>query len=108
MPDEHTISEILQAPNVTGYVHCADNDEVLARHGEGAELLATMINPLVQAAALLGRSLGLDELRELQLHGRPLTALCLPCAGGTIGVMLDSRAHLNDVARTLQRSVHGA
>ncbi len=107
MPDEHTISEILKAPNVTGYLHCADNDEILSLRGEGVEPLATMINPLVQAAGLLGRCLGLDDLRELQLHGRQLTALCLPCASGTVGVTLDSRAHLNDVARALHHTLHG-
>lgn len=107
MPDEHAIREILSAPNVTGYLHCAANDEVLALHGEDAGPLATMINPLVQAAGLLGRCLGLDELRELQLHGRPLTALCLPCSSGTVGVTLDSRAHLAEVARALHRTVQG-
>lgn len=107
MPDQRIISTILQLPNVTGYLHCANTDDVVSCHGN-VERLAYVVNPLVQTAYLLGQNLGLADLQELQLHGHHVTALCLPFAGGAIAVTLDSRAQLNEVSRLLHHTLHGA
>jgi hypothetical protein len=108
MPDDRAIAAILQAPSVLGYVHCAQSGEVLARHGQQVDTLAMLLGHVMKLAQMLGRALGLDDLHETQLHGKPLTALCMPYRGGAVGVLLDSRARQAEVAQLLRNALQGA
>ena len=107
MPNQTTVQQIMQAPNVLGFVHCSADGEVLIRAGNEVEALATILGHFMRLARLVGGSFGLEDFHEARIQGKPLSVLCMPYEGGAVGVVLDSRARVAEVALTMRRIIDG-
>ncbi|NMG01626.1 roadblock/LC7 domain-containing protein [Azoarcus taiwanensis] len=104
---ESDMQRIMQTPNVLGYVHCSSSGEVLEREGREVESLATVLGHFVRLSGQLGASFGADGFHQARIQGKPITVLCMPCNDGAIGVVLDSRAHVPEVALSMRRIMDG-
>lgn len=101
------MQRIMQTPNVLGYVHCSMTGEVLERDGREVESLVTVLGHFLRLSGRFGAPFGSDGFHEAQLKGKPVTVLCMPCEDGAIGVVLDSRARVPEVALTMRRIMDG-
>jgi predicted regulator of Ras-like GTPase activity (Roadblock/LC7/MglB family) len=101
--DKNAMQRIMQTPNVLGYVHCSLTGEVLEREGSEVESLATVLGHFVRLSSRAGTSFGADGFHEAQIEGKAITVLCMPCDDGAIGVVLDARARVPEVALSMRR-----
>lgn len=101
--NENAMQRIMQTPNVLGYAHCSATGEVLERSGSEVESLETVLGHFVRLTARAGGSFGADGFHQAQIEGKPITVLCMPCDDGAIGVVLDSRARVPEVALSMRR-----
>ena len=97
------VQRIMQTPNVLGYVHCSSTGEVLEREGREVESLAVVLGHVVRLSSRLGATFGTNGFHQAQIQGKPITVLCMPCDDGAIGVVLDSRARVPEVALSMRR-----
>lgn len=95
--------QIMQAPTVIGYVMCSDSGDVVEQAGEEVAMLSTVLVYFQQVAGLIGESFGLEDLQEAQIQSKSLTVLCVPHSGGSFGVILSSRAKINEVTAALRQ-----
>ncbi|PTD97276.1 roadblock/LC7 domain-containing protein [Pseudothauera lacus] len=107
MSAQHALQQVLHTPNVLGYVLCGADGQVVARDGRETDALTGVLVHFTRVAGQFGQRFGLDSFHEAQIHGKPLTVLCLPWQGGALGVVLDSRARLAEVALTVRRAMDG-
>ena len=105
--DKSAMQRIMQTPNVLGYVHCSLTGEVLEREGSEVESLATVLGHFVRLSGRVGTPFGTDGFHEARIKGKAITVLCMPCDDGAIGVVLDSRARVSEVALCMRRIVDG-
>ncbi len=99
------VQQIMQAPNVLGYVHCSESGDVLAQEGNEVDILANVLVYFQQVAGLIGESFGLEDFQEAQVQGKSLTVICLPHQGGSVGVILNSRNRINETVAFVRQSL---
>ncbi len=100
-----SVQQIMQAPNVQGFVHCAETGDVIAQEGSEVEILANVLVYFQQVAGLIGESFGLEDFQEAQIQGKGLTVVCLPHQGGAVGVVLNSRARINETVAVVKQAL---
>ena len=105
--DDRLAQSIMQTPSVIGYAYCSDNGEVLVGQGAEVESLAMVLGHFVRLSGRADGVFGGDGFHQAQLQGKPVSVLCMPCAGGAIGVVLDSPARAPEVALTMRRIIDG-
>ena len=101
------VQQIMQAPNVLGYVQCSESGDVIVQEGNEVDVLANVLVYFQQVARLIGESFGLEDFQEAQIQGRALTVVCLPHQGGAVGVILNSRARINETVSLIRQSLAG-
>jgi hypothetical protein len=89
--------QVMQAPNVIGYVLCSDSGDIVEQEGNEVAVLATVLVYFQQVSGLIGESFGLEDFQEAQIQSKSLTVLCVPHQGGAFGVILSSRLKINEV-----------
>jgi hypothetical protein len=97
------INQIMQAPNVIGYVRCSEAGDVIEQEGNEVDALANVIVYFQQIAVLIGESFGLEHFHEAQIQGKSLTVVCIPVETDVIGVILSSRARVNEIVGQLHQ-----
>jgi hypothetical protein len=102
------VQQIMQAPNVLGYVQCSDSGDVIVQEGNEVDVLANVLVYFQQVAGLIGESFGLEDFQEAQIQGKSLTVVCLPHQGGAVGVILNSRARINETVGVVRQALAGA
>jgi hypothetical protein len=102
------VQQIMQAPNVLGYVQCSESGDVIVQEGSEVDVLANVLVYFQQVAALIGESFGLEGFQEAQIQGKALTVICLPHEGGAVGVILNSRARINETVALVRNALASA
>ena len=97
MGNNLAINQIMQAPNVIGYVRCSEAGDVIEQEGNEVDVLANVIVYFQQIAVLIGESFGLEHFHEAQIQGKSLTVVCIPVNNEVVGVILNSRARVNEI-----------
>lgn len=100
-----TVQQIMQSPNVLGYVQCSESGDVIVQEGNEVDVLANVLVYFQQVAALIGESFGLEDFQEAQIQGKSLTVVCMPHQGGAVGVILNSRTRLNETVATVRQAL---
>jgi hypothetical protein len=100
--------QIMQAPNVVGYVLCSEAGDIIEQEGSEVSVLATVLVYFQQVAGLIGESFGLEDLQEAQIQSKSLTVLCVPHKGGSFGVILSSRTKINEVTAIVRQVLAAA
>lgn len=98
----------MQMPNVLGCVQCAESGDILAQEGSEVDALPGVLMYFQQVAGLIGESLGHEGFQEAQIQNRTLTVVCLPHGGGAVGVVLNSRARMNETVAAIRQSLAAA
>lgn len=99
------VQQIMQAPNVIGYVQCSESGDVIVQEGNEVDLLANVLTYFQQVAGLIGESFGLEDFQEAQIQSKALTVVCIPHEGGTVGVILNSRARINETVTLIRQAL---
>lgn len=102
------VQQIMQAPNVIGYVQCSESGDVVVQEGNEVDVLANVLVYFQQVAGLIGESFGLEDFQEAQIQGKSLTVVCLPHEGGSVGVILNSRARINETVTLIRQALASA
>jgi hypothetical protein len=102
------VQQIMQAPNVIGYVQCSESGDIVAQEGNEVDVLANVLVYFQQVAGLIGESFGLEDFQEAQIQGKALTVVCLPHEGGSVGVILNSRARINETVTLIRQALASA
>jgi hypothetical protein len=97
--------QIMQAPNVLGYVLCSESGDVVAQEGSEVDVLANVLVYFQQVAGLIGESFGLEDFQEAQIQGKSLTVVCLPHKAGAVGLILSSRTRLNETVSLVRQAL---
>jgi hypothetical protein len=100
--------QIIQAPNVIGYVQCSESGDILVQEGNEVDVLANVLIYFQQVAGLIGESFGLEDFQEAQIQGKSLTVICIPHEGGSIGVILNSRTRINETVAMIRQALASA
>lgn len=103
-----TAQQIVQIPNVLGFVQCSDSGDIIEQKGDEAEVLANVLIYFQQVAGLIGESFGLEDFQEAQIQGKSLTVVCMPHEGGAIGVLLSSRTRMNETVQLVRQALASA
>jgi|GEM_PF-1242548 hypothetical protein len=103
--DNTPVQQIMQAPNVLGYVQCSESGDVIVQEGNEVDVLANVLVYFQQVAGLIGESFGLEDFQEAQIQGKALTVICLPYQGGAVGVILNSRARINETVGIVRQAL---
>jgi len=98
-----TYQQVMQAPNVLGYVLCSESGDIIEQEGGEVAVLATVLVYFQQVAGLIGESFGLEDLQEAQIQSKALTVLCVPHNGGAFGVILSSRIKINEAIAVVRQ-----
>lgn len=106
-PDDGAMQRIMQTPNVLGYAHCSVTGELLEQDGREVDALATVLGHFMRLMASAGASFANGDFHQAQIQGKPITVLCMPCEDGAIGVVLDARARVPEVALMMRRIMDG-
>ncbi len=106
--DHVNLQQIMQTPNVLGCVCCSPEGDVLAREGSEQDSLAMVLGHFVRLSKSLGASFGNGDFHQAHVQGKAVNVLCLPVEDGAIGVALDARARVPEVALCIKRLVNGA
>ena len=56
-----------------------------------------------QIAVLIGESFGLEHFHEAQIQGKSLTVVCIPVNNEVVGVILNSRARVNEIVSQMRQ-----
>ncbi len=99
------VQQIMQSPNVLGFVQCSDAGDVIVQEGNEVDVLANVLVYFQQVASLIGDSFGLEDFQEAQIQGKSLTVICLPHKGGAVGVILNSRARVNETVAVVRQAL---
>jgi hypothetical protein len=102
------VQQIMQAPNVLGYVQCSESGDVIVQEGNEVDVLANVLVYFQQVAGLIGESFGLEDFQEAQVQGKSLTVICVPHQGGAVGVILNSRARINETVAQVRQALASA
>lgn len=97
------VQQIMQAPNVVGFVQCSESGDVIAQEGNEVDLLANVLIYFQQVAGLIGESFGLEDFQEAQIQGKALTVVCIPHQGGSVGVILNARTRVNETVTQIRQ-----
>lgn len=100
--------QIVQIPNVLGFVQCSESGDIIEQKGDEAEVLANVLIYFQQVAGLIGESFGLEDFQEAQIQGKTLTVVCMPHEGGSIGVLLSSRTRMNETVQLVRQALASA
>ncbi len=93
----------MQSPNVLGYVHCSETGDVLVQEGNEVDVLASVLVYFHQVAMLIGDSFGLEGFHEAHIQGKSLMVICLPHQGGTVGLLVNTRARVAEIVTQARR-----
>lgn len=105
MTIDTTVRQIMQTPKVLGFAQCSEAGEVVMREGREVESLATVLGHFMRVAARLGGSPGLHDCHQASIQGKSLTVVCMPYEGGAVGVVVDARAQIAEVALMMRRAI---
>ena len=97
------LARIMQTPNVLGFVLCSPSGEVLEREGDETECLATTLGHFIRLTRYGAGLFGAEGFHQARIQGKPVTVLCVPHGDGAIGVALDQRASVPQVALAMRR-----
>lgn len=98
-------NEIMQIPNVVGYLRCTEAGDIIDQQGTDAEALSGVIVYFQQIANLIGDSFGLENLQEAQIQAKSLNVICLSDNTDLIGVILNTRARLNEASGQIRKTL---
>ena len=98
---------IAEIPGVIGWVHCSAEGEILGHSGDESLPFGAVLPYFQQVSSQIGESLGLDGLYEAQIVGRSVTSLYFPVHDGALGVLVQSKARLNEVLAHLEQKLGG-
>ncbi len=99
------VQQIMQAPNVLGFVQCSESGDVVVQEGNEVDVLANVLIYFQQVAGLIGESFGLEDFQEAQIQGKALTVICLPHEGGAVGVILNSRTRIHETVVLVKQAL---
>jgi hypothetical protein len=102
------VQQIMQAPNVLGFVQCSESGDIVVQEGNEVDVLANVLIYFQQVAGLIGESFGLEDFQEAQIQGKTLTVICLPHEGGAVGVILNSRSRINETVVLVKQALAAA
>jgi hypothetical protein len=97
--------QILQSPSVLGLARCSETGEIVLREGREVDSLTTVLGTFMRVAKLLPGACDGGDFHQASVQGKPLTVLCMPHDGGAVGVVLDERARVPEVALMLRRAI---
>jgi hypothetical protein len=100
-----SVQQIMQAPNVLGYVQCSESGDAIVQEGNEVDVLANVLVYFQQVAGLIGESFGLEDFQEAQIQGKSLTVICVPHQGGAVGVILNSRTRINETVALIRQTL---
>jgi len=106
MENNLAIQQIMQTPNVIGYVRCSESGVVIEQEGNEVDVLANVIVYFQQIAVLIGESFGLERFHEAQIQGKSLIVVCIPLNGEVLGVILNSRARVPEIVGQIRQILH--
>lgn len=101
MKKEHVI-EIIQAPETLAGVQFTETGELLQSKGANPEELQASFAYVLELARQLGESLGLENLRAIELSGKERKGLCVVNQAGSIGLLTSAKANLSQIASKLK------
>ena len=84
-------------PGVLGIVTCSLEGEITNCAGDEAELLGGILGHLDQTSRLIGECLGIENLVEIRLLGKTLTAACIPREHDFCGILMDRKAPVTEI-----------
>lgn len=102
------VQQVMQAPNVLGYVQCSESGDVIVQEGSEVDVLANVLVYFQQVAGLIGESFGLEDFQEAQVQGQSLAVICMPHQGGAVGVILNSRTRINETVALVRQALASA
>lgn len=105
MTNDMTVRQIMQTPHVLGFAQCSEAGEVVKREGRELEALATVLGHFMRVAARLDGSPGLHDCHEASIAGKSLTVVCMPYEGGAVGVVVEARTHVAEIALMMRRAI---
>lgn len=105
MTNDRIVRQIMQTPKVLGFAQCSKAGEVVVREGREVESLATVLGHYMRVATRLGASPDLNDCHQASIKGKALTVVCMPYEGGAVGVVVDARAQIADVALMMRRAI---
>ncbi len=97
MSSHKSLTELAELPGVLGIVTCSLDGEITNCAGDEAELLGGILGHLDQTSRLIGECLGLEQLVEIRLMGKTLTAACIPREHDLCGLLLDRKASVSEI-----------
>lgn len=100
---QQSLQDTLESiPGLEGYVHCGPTGDIQHVDGrEEAELLGLIVPYLQQVTQLIGGSIGLEGLYEIQATSPDFRTVVLPVKEGILGLLLNSRTRTDDVVQQL-------
>ncbi|MDP0499071.1 MAG: hypothetical protein Q7P63_03135 [Verrucomicrobiota bacterium JB022] len=89
-------------PGLEGYVHCGPAGEIQHVDGrEEAELLGLVMPYLQQVTQLIGGSIGLEGLYEIQAGSPDFRTVVVPLKDGMLGLLLNPRSRTEEILQHL-------
>lgn len=98
---KHPIEELQPNPEVIGFVQSDSEGTLLGSKGEDPENLQAGFAYVCGLLQLIGSSMGLENLREIQLSGKSQKALCLLEGDVSTVVVTTPKANLAALAKQL-------
>ncbi|MHA3772120.1 DUF4388 domain-containing protein [Verrucomicrobiota bacterium sgz303538] len=98
---KHPIEELRTDPEITSFVKSDSEGTLLDSKGEDSESLQAGFAYVFELLQLVGTSLGLENLHEIQLIGKNQKALCLFQDGITTAVLASPKTNLVALAKKL-------
>ncbi len=105
MAKEAALQRILEAPSVLGLALCTEKGDVVIREGAEIDSVTQVLGCFLRATRALRGSVAANDFHQATVQGKTLTVLCMPHEGGAIGVALDARAHVPEVALMMRRAM---
>jgi hypothetical protein len=98
---KHPVEDLHPDPEVVGFVQSDSEGTILDSKGDDPENLQAGFAYVCGLLQLVGSSLGLENLREIQLSGKPQKVLCLLGDSATTVVVTTPKANLISLSKQL-------
>jgi len=99
------LKQLMKEPSVIGFVQCSEEGDIIAQEGNDVDVLSTVLVYFQQIANLIGDSFGLENYQEAQIQGQSLTVITSPYGEGVVGIIVNSKLKINEVARMLREAI---
>lgn len=105
MTRQAALQQILEAPSVLGLALCTEKGEFVICEGAEVDSVTQVLGHFLRATQALRGTVAASDFHQANVQGKALTVLCMPHEGGAIGVALDPRAHVPEVALLMRRAI---